>query len=30
MRDGRYCYPLTVVDHFSRYLLCCHGLVNGH
>jgi putative transposase len=26
MRDGRYCYPLTVVDHFSRYLLCCHGL----
>jgi transposase InsO family protein len=26
MRNGRYCYPLTVVDHFSRYLLCCHGL----
>ena len=26
MRDGRYCYPLTVVDHFSRYLLCCRGL----
>ncbi|MDA1095198.1 MAG: IS481 family transposase [Acidobacteria bacterium] len=25
-RDGRYCYPLTIVDHFSRYLLCCHGL----
>ena len=25
-RDGQYCYPLTVMDHFSRYLLCCHGL----
>ena len=26
MRNGIYCYPLTIVDHFSRYLLCCHGL----
>jgi putative transposase len=26
MRNGHYCYPLTVVDHFSRYLLCLHGL----
>jgi len=26
MRDGRYCYPLTVVDGFSRYLLGCQGL----
>lgn len=26
MRNGRYCYPLTVVDHFSRYLLCLLGL----
>jgi transposase InsO family protein len=26
MRNGCYCYPLTVVDHFSRYLLCLHGL----
>jgi transposase InsO family protein len=26
MRNGIYCYPLTVVDHFSRYLLCCHAL----
>ena len=26
MRNGQYCYPLTIVDHFSRYLLCCHGL----
>ena len=24
--DGRYCYPLTVTDHFSRSLLACHGL----
>ena len=24
--DGRYCYPLTVTDHFSRALLACHGL----
>lgn len=24
--DGRYCYPLTVTDHFSRQLLLCHGL----
>jgi transposase InsO family protein len=24
--DGRYCYPLTVTDHFSRAVLVCHGL----
>lgn len=24
--SGPYCYPLTVVDGFSRYLLGCHGL----
>ena len=24
--DGRYCYPLTVTDHFSRCLLACQGL----
>jgi transposase InsO family protein len=24
--DGRYCYPLTVTDHFSRRLLACRGL----
>ncbi len=23
--DGRYCYPLTVADGFSRYLLDCYG-----
>jgi transposase InsO family protein len=28
MRNGVYCYPLTVIDHFSRYLLCCHGLLD--
>jgi putative transposase len=25
-RDGCYCYPLTVTDHFSRTLLACRGL----
>lgn len=25
-RDGVYCYPLTVVDGYSRYLLGCQGL----
>ncbi len=25
-RDGVYCYPLTVSDGFSRYLLGCQGL----
>jgi transposase InsO family protein len=24
--DGRYCYPLTVTDHFSRARLACRGL----
>lgn len=23
--DRRYCYPLTIADHFSRYLLGCQG-----
>ncbi|MCK3777604.1 IS481 family transposase [Ensifer sesbaniae] len=23
--DGRYCYPLTVTDQASRYLLCCEA-----
>ena len=27
-RDGVYCYPLTIVDGFSRYLLTCHGLLS--
>jgi putative transposase len=25
-KDGNYCYPLTVVDGSSRYLLACQGL----
>lgn len=28
MRNGVYCYPLTVIDHCSRYLLCCQGLLD--
>ena len=24
-RDGIYCYPLTIVDHYSRYVLCCQS-----
>lgn len=28
MRNGIYCYPLTILDHFSRCLLCCHGLLD--
>jgi transposase InsO family protein len=27
-RDGIYCYPLTVTDHFSRKLLLCKGLLS--
>lgn len=23
--DGRYCYPFTVSDLYSRYLICCDG-----
>jgi transposase InsO family protein len=26
LRNGRYCYPLTVTDHFSRKLLACRAL----
>ncbi|MCH7869991.1 MAG: IS481 family transposase [Myxococcales bacterium] len=26
-RDGKYCYPLTVTDHYSRMLLLCKGLL---
>lgn len=25
-RDGIYCYPLTIADQYSRYLLRCQGL----
>jgi transposase InsO family protein len=24
--DGRRCEPLTISDHYSRYLLCCQGI----
>ena len=27
-RDGRYCYGLTMVDTYSRYLLSCEGLLS--
>ena len=26
-RDARWCYPLTLTDTFSRFLLVCHGLL---
>lgn len=26
MGNGRYCYPLTITDYASRYLLACEGL----
>jgi len=26
MQDGRYCYPLTLTDAVSRYLLVCQGV----
>jgi transposase InsO family protein len=25
LQNRSYCYPLTVMDHYSRYLLCCQG-----
>jgi putative transposase len=28
MGNGRYCYPLTMVDHVSRFLLACQGLTS--
>jgi transposase InsO family protein len=27
-RDGVWCYPLTITDQHTRYLLTCHGLPN--
>ena len=29
-RDGVYCYPLTIADQHTRYLLACHGLLSTH
>jgi len=28
MGNGRLCYPLTISDNYSRYLLDCQGLVH--
>jgi putative transposase len=28
--DGRWCYPLTVMDHSTRYLLSCQALPGTH
>lgn len=31
-RDGVYCYPLTIADQHTRFLMACHGLLStkGH
>jgi putative transposase len=26
--DGRYCFPLTIADQHTRFLLSCHGLLS--
>ncbi len=26
--NGQLCYPLTLCDHYSRYVLCCQGFPN--
>lgn len=26
LKNGHWCYPLTIMDHHSRYLLACQGL----
>lgn len=26
LKNGKWCYPLTIMDHYSRYLLACQGL----
>ena len=28
LRTGQYCYPLTIVDHVSRYVLACEALAS--
>ena len=25
MGDGKRCYPLTIMDNYSRFLICCQG-----
>ncbi len=27
--NGRYCYPLTITDRFSRLIICCEALENA-
>ena len=27
-RDGQHCYPLTIADHHTRFLLSCRGLLS--
>jgi transposase InsO family protein len=27
--NGRYCYPLTISDHYSRFIIGCQGLENN-
>jgi putative transposase len=29
-QDGIYCYPLTIADQHSRFLLTCHGVPSTH
>jgi transposase InsO family protein len=26
--DRSYCYPLTITDHFSRFITCCHAMAS--
>jgi putative transposase len=28
MLDGKYCYPFTLTDNYSRYILACKGLLH--
>ena len=28
--DGAYCYPLTIADQHTRFLLTCHGVLSTH
>jgi putative transposase len=30
LADRRYCYPLTITDFASRYLICCDALTSTH
>ena len=30
LTDKRYCYPLTITDFASRYLICCDALASTH